>query len=178
MQSQEYTYELKIPKERVAVLIGVKGVVKRQIESATKTRLEINSKEGDVSITGKDALKLYIAKEIVQAIGRGFAPEIATLLMKQDYGFEIVSMTPFARNQNDYLRLRGRVIGKEGKSRKTIEDLTNSYVSVYGKTVSIIGNMEELVFARRAVESLLRGSLHGNVYRAIEKEKKKHRLVT
>jgi len=37
---EEYSYELKIPKERVAVLIGKEGEVKRSIEDDTKTRIK------------------------------------------------------------------------------------------------------------------------------------------
>ena len=76
-KDEEFSYELKIPKERVAVLIGKKGEIKKQIEQATNTKLKIDSKEGDVEISGEDALKLYATREIIRAIGRGFNPEIA-----------------------------------------------------------------------------------------------------
>ena len=82
---QEFTYDLRIPKERVAVLIGKKGETKRLIEHETKTKIQVNSEEGTVSLGGEDALLLYLAREIVRAIGRGFNPEVALLLLKQDY---------------------------------------------------------------------------------------------
>lgn len=171
----EYAYELKIPKERVAVLIGRQGEIKKQIERATKTRLDIDSAEGDVSISGTDALLLYTAREIVRAIGRGFSPDIALLLLKQDYGFEVLQLAPYAKTKADAERLRGRVIGEGGKSRKVIEELTDCFVSVYGKTVSIIGRVEDLPSARRAVESLLSGSRHATVYKWLERRRKEHR---
>ena len=34
----EYSYELKIPKDRVAVLIGKDGEVKKSIEEDTKSK--------------------------------------------------------------------------------------------------------------------------------------------
>ena len=46
--ASEYRYELKIPKDRIAVLIGKNGEVKREIEELTESRIEIDSKEGDV----------------------------------------------------------------------------------------------------------------------------------
>ena len=64
----EYTYELKMPKERVAVLIGTKGETKKEIELATKTKLDIDSKEGDVTIRGEDSVKIFNTKLIIQAI--------------------------------------------------------------------------------------------------------------
>ncbi len=174
MGSQEYYYELKIPKERVAVLIGKKGETKNKIQEATNTRLNIDSKEGDVSITGEDALNLYNAREVVRAIGRGFNPDIALLMLKGDYIFDAFNIEDYAsiKTKDSMTRLKGRVIGKDGKSRKTIEQLTECYIVIYGKTIGIIGQAENIANARRAVTDLLRGAPHGNVYKWLEKQKR------
>jgi ribosomal RNA assembly protein len=169
----EYNYELKIPKERIAVLIGKKGEIKNRIEEETKTKIKVDSKEGDIFINGSDALNLFTAREVISAVGRGFNPEIAELLLKADYGLEIIDITEFTgKSKSTMLRLKGRVIGKEGKSRRTIEELTECYISVYGKTIGIIGKSEDLANARRAVESLLQGSPHANVYKWLEKRRR------
>jgi ribosomal RNA assembly protein len=169
----EYNYELKIPKERIAVLIGKKGEIKKRIEEETKTKIKVDSKEGDIFINGSDALNLFTAREVISAVGRGFNPEIAELLLKADYGLEIIDITEFTgKSKSTMLRLKGRVIGKEGKSRKTIEELAECYISVYGKTIGIIGKSEDLANARRAVESLLQGSPHANVYKWLEKRRR------
>jgi|TARA_Y100000294_G_scaffold118251_1_gene109783 ribosomal RNA assembly protein len=168
-----YSYELKIPQERVAVLIGKNGEVKKNIEADTKTQIKVDSLEGDIFVYGKDALGLYTAREITRAIGRGFNPEIAKLLLKQDYVFEYVGLNEFAgKSKNTLLRLKGRVIGKEGRSRKLIEELSESFISVYGKSISIIGTAESAAMAKRAVEALLRGSTHANVYNWLEKKRR------
>ena len=169
----EYSYELKVPRNRVAVIIGKEGSVKKDIEESTNTKLNIDSKEGDVFVSGDDALGLYTAREIIKAIGRGFNPDIAKLLLKADYIFEIVDLGEYAGKSKDtMLRLKGRVIGKEGKSRKLIEELTECNISVFGKTISIIGMPDSAANARRAVEALLRGSPHANVYKWLEKRRK------
>lgn len=169
----EFRYELKIPKERIAILIGKKGKIKKEIEEETKTKIDVDSKEGDVFIIGDDGLDLYNAKEVIVAIGRGFNPEIAKLLLKPDYCFESINIKDFAGKSKDVMtRLKGRVIGKEGKSRKIIEELTECHISVYGKTVSMVGNVDYIVYARTAIESLLRGSTHANVFRFLEKKRR------
>ena len=173
----EFAYELKIPKDRVAVLIGKKGGLKRQLEQVTKTKIKIDSDEGDVSISGKDALLLYTCREIVRAIGRGFNPEIAMQLLKQDYGIEFISLNDYAATPKMLERLRGRVIGEGGKSRRTIEDLTFTNISVYGKTIGIIGRLEGIPNARRAVEALLSGRKHGTVYKFLERKRKEMRIA-
>jgi ribosomal RNA assembly protein len=171
MTSQEFGYELKIPKERIAVLIGKKGKAKREIESLTKTKIKVDSREGDVFISGEDALSLFSTREVVKAVGRGFNPEVAKLLLKPDYILEVLNVEDYA-SSNNLDRVRGRIIGTEGKARKIVETLTGCFISVYGKTVAIIGDAEKSVIARRAVESLLRGAKHGNVYKLLEKRKK------
>lgn len=168
----EYSYELRVPKNRVAVIIGKEGSVKKDIEETTNTKLNIDSKEGDVFVSGEDALGLYTAREIIKAVGRGFNPEIAKLLLKPDYVFEVIDVSEFAKSKEAMLRLKGRVIGKEGKSRRLIEELTECSISVFGRTISIIGLPESAANARRAVESLLRGSTHANVYKWLEKRRR------
>lgn len=165
----EYMHELKIPKARVAVLIGKNGETKKELEGFTNTKIDVDSKEGVVTISGKDAVKLYQVREMVLAIGRGFNPETAKLLLKQDYSVEIMSLSDFAGKKNQLERVRGRVIGKKGKSREIIEQLTETRISVYGKTVSIIGMVENVVAARNAVDLLLDGATHSTVYKKLEK---------
>lgn len=175
IEDLEFSYELRIPKERVAVLIGKKGSVKKSLEAHTKTTISIDSKEGEVRITGKDSLSLFCLKEVILAIGRGFNPDIAQLLLKQDYVLEVIYLSEYAKNKNHLIRLRGRVIGAEGKARSIIERLTETYITVYGKTVAIIGSNERAVLARRAMNSLIEGSPHANVYKWLEKTRKELR---
>jgi len=168
----EYKYDIKIPKERIAILIGKDGETKDHIEKETQTELSIDSKEGDISVLGGDPLKLYHTREIIKAIGRGFNPDLALLLLKSDFLLDVINCMEFAKSKNDLIRLRGRVIGQEGKSRKIIEDLSDCHISVYGKTVSIIGRAEQIAIARKAVDSLLGGSPHSAVYKYLEKQRR------
>lgn len=172
-----FSYDIKIPKDRVAVLIGKDGSVKKEIEDATKTALTIDSEEGDVGVTGEDAVSLYSTRDIIRAIGRGFNPEIALLLLKQDYAFELIAIEDYVKNKNQLPRVKGRVIGSEGKTRKLIEELTETYVCVYGKTVGIIGLVENVGIARRAIESLLSGSMHASVYRWLESKRRQVKMM-
>jgi ribosomal RNA assembly protein len=67
------------------------------------------------------------------------------------------------------LRLKGRVIGESGKSRKTIEDLSDTQISVYGKTIGIIGEAENTNMAKKAIDMLLTGAPHSTVFRILER---------
>lgn len=171
MDEQEYSYGLKVPRNRIAVLIGKSGEVKKQLEAETYTKIDIDSREGDVTVTGTDAINLLCTREIIKAIARGFNPEIAKLLMKQDYVFEQLDINDYVKHRSHSIRLKGRVIGEDGKSRRTIEDLSETYISVLGKTICIIGLGENVAMAKRAIEALLGGSPHASVYRALERKR-------
>lgn len=157
---------INIPEERKAVLIGKNGETKNRIEKATKTKIFVKE---DVEIDGEplDSLK---AKEIVQAIGRGFSPEISLGLLKEDTALLITKITG---SEKTIKRKLARVIGSHGKARKNIEFLTNTHISVYGKTISVIGKYEDAMNAKNAIDSLLSGSMHGYIYKNLERIKSK-----
>ena len=164
----EFQYTIKIPKERIAVLIGKSGAVKKSLEEETNTQIIVDSKEGDVIVKGEDALFLYSLKEIIKAIGRGFNPEVAQLLLKQDYAFELIELKNITKT-SQMKRIKGRVIGKNGRTREILEEHTDTNISVYGKTISIIGRIEAVNISKKAIEMLLKGSQHATVYRWLER---------
>jgi len=168
----DFEYMLKIPKSRIAPLIGTKGRTKSRLEVESGCELGIDSSEGEVRISGNNPIKLFELRNVVLAIGRGFNPEIAENLFKKDYTLEILNIRDYAKTKNSIIRLRGRVIGEKGKSRKTIEQLTDTNICVFGKTVSIIGHVYDVRDAKRAVDSLLEGGRHANVYSWLEKRRK------
>lgn len=167
-----YRHELKIPKDRIAVLIGKNGETKKEIEELTSSKVEIDSGEGDVTFESEDPLKIFTCKEMILAIGRGFNPEVARDLIKQDYILEIVAISDAAKEKNHLKRIKGRVIGSEGKARKVIEELTETDICVYGKTIGIIGRADQVGVAKRAVEMLVRGSPHASIFRWLEKQRR------
>jgi len=163
--------QLKIPKERIPVLIGTKGSVKRKIQKLTNTILKINSETGDVFIEG-EAIDIFNCLNVIKAVGRGFNPEIALKLLNEDHSLEVISIEGFARNKKDLIRIRSRLIGTNGKARDYIESLTSTHIVIYGKTVCIIGKIENVMVARQGIINLLQGSRHGNVYAYIDRQKR------
>ncbi|MFW5746300.1 MAG: KH domain-containing protein [Nanoarchaeota archaeon] len=167
-----FRYELRIPKDRIAVLIGKGGQIKDKLEDETGATIQVDSKEGDVFIEGHDVLSLYQLRDMVKAVGRGFNPETAFLLLRQDYTFELIQLKDYSPHQNHQQRIKGRVIGRAGKTRHLIEQLTDVFVTIYGKTIGIIGPIENVTVAGRAIDMLLSGSPHANVYKWLEQKRK------
>jgi ribosomal RNA assembly protein len=176
---------VKIPGDRIGALVGPNGTVKAIIERKLSIDLNVDSETGTVEITlpptAEDPTVLFRAKEVVTAIGRGFAPEHAfRLLDDEEIVFDVIDLREtVGRSPSDLKRLKGRVIGKEGKTRRIVEELSEANISVYGHTISIIGYPDQATIAREALSMLLRGSLHGTVYRFLHKKRrelKKQRL--
>ena len=54
--------------------------------------------------------------------------------------------------------------------------MTDTYITVYGKTVGIIGEVAQVSVAREALAMLIQGAMHKTVYRYLEKKKKEQLL--
>ena len=172
MPNTEY---LKIPRERVGVVIGKNGITKDEIENLTKTEIIVDSEAGTVAISPteetEDPLSVWKARYIVKAIGRGFNPEISVKLMGDETILEIINLPDYVgKSKKAILRQKARIIGKEGRTKDIITDMTGVDISIYGKTVSIIGDMEQIHIAKEAVEMILNGVRHKTVYAFLERK--------
>lgn len=161
---------LVLPRERIPVLIGTNGSTKSEIEESFGVDLDIDSGEGVVRISARegmgDPINLLRARDVVVAIGRGFSPDKALLLRDEDMMLDVIDLREvLGKNENQIRRVKGRVIGEEGKMRRAIEEATGARLSIYGHTIAIIGDYESASFAREAVEMLINGKQHSTVYK-------------
>ncbi len=170
---------IRIPTERIAVLIGKNGITKAQIEKACSVNLDIDSQSGETLISANgdvDKIQPFKAVEIVSAIGRGFSPENAMTLLKGENTLHVIDLREFAgKSPSQVERIKGRIIGEGGKARKNMENLSGTNISVYGRTVSIIGDVTKLKLAVDAISSLSSGSMHGSVYSKLESARRREK---
>lgn len=166
-----------IPAERVGVLIGEHGSVKSKIEKTCGVELRVDGETGNVAIYASgeiaDPSVLFTVKNIVLAIGRGFSPSRAFKLLDGDMILKTIDLRDyFGKSNSEVQRIKGRIIGRDGKTRGLIENLTKTDVSVYGHTVCIIGDAEKSAIASEAVEMLIRGAQHGTVYKYLHRKRR------
>lgn len=165
---------VRLPRERIGVAIGPDGEVKREIERRTGTKLTFDGETGEVTIeAGDDPLGVLCARNVLNAIARGFSSERAFLLFDEDKYLEVIDVTDYVgRSDKALVRFKGRVIGEGGKTRRIIEEMTGTCVSVYGKTIALIGVPEQLSVAREAIQMLLSGAPHSAVYGFLERTRR------
>lgn len=171
---------IRIPRERIGVLIGKDGETKKAIERISQMTLEIDSEEGDVSFNeqeAKDPLIPLKVEDVIRAIGRGFSPEHAFRIFAEDTELFIFDIYDYVgKTESHLVRVKARVIGREGKTKRVIEGLTGGVLAVYGHTVAVIADFETMDIAKKALDMLLSGSEHPTVYRYLEREMKKYHL--
>ncbi len=169
---------VRIPIERVGAVIGKEGGTKRFLEEEMGVKLDVDSREGLVTVRADSALKTdpFTATRVIEAIGRGFSPQKARRLLEDGTALEVIDLRDYGKSTNSLARIRGRVIGLKGKSRRVIEELTGCHLSVYGRTVAIIGEAGEVQQASEAVRSLATGSQHKTVYNTLQKARTKRKM--
>ncbi|UCF50661.1 MAG: RNA-processing protein [Thermoplasmatales archaeon] len=171
---------LKIPMDRVAILIGHNGETKNEIEQRSGLKINIDSKLGEVVIDDheiEDPLIVIKIENIVKAIGRGFSPQNAYRLFNDDSDFFIFDLYDYVGKKPSHIRrLKSRIIGREGKTKRVLEELTDSNISIYGHTISIISDINRINILKKSIDMLLTGSKHATVYRYVENQIRELRM--
>lgn len=168
--------DIKIGTNRIGSLIGKGGITKRKIEEKTGAAIAVDSEEGQVRIEGEDPVGVLRATEVVTAIGRGFSPERAFLLLEDDdLILDVIDLSGIEPSPQQQERLRGRIIGKGGRAREQIENMAGIEISVQGKTVAMIGLPDQIKNARAAIDMLINGVPHEAVFSFLEKKRREEK---
>ncbi|HVX02908.1 MAG TPA: KH domain-containing protein [Nitrososphaera sp.] len=178
-----FQHNIKLPKERIAVLIGKGGRIKQSIEKRCGVAIEVDSESGDAVVSTPqnkppvESMEMFKAIEIISAIARGFSPQRAMRLLEGEEIFQQIDLRDYTgRSPSALARIKGRIIGEGGKSRRTIEELSGASISVYGHTVSMIGKYREIRLATDAIDMLCRGSMHKGVYNMLQEARRHDKM--
>ncbi|MCS7142376.1 MAG: KH domain-containing protein [Aigarchaeota archaeon] len=184
MSSPHGFFVVNVPPDRLPVLIGQNGEVKRRIEALLGVRIELKSDQtvAEVRLSrpvseGGDPVALLKGRDVLTAIATGFSPERALRLAKENEVLSLIDLSEFlGRNPNNLARVKARIIGTSGRTRRIIEETTSTYISVYSDKVAIIGAPEDVKAADEAVRMLVRGSPHSAVYRFLDNYARRRKL--
>ena len=164
---------VKIPPERLGAVIGEGGSVKKEISRRLGVSINIDTVNSMAVIEPETdntpPINVVKAAEIVKAIAYGFPPDKAMSLLNEDYVLIVVDLKELLGDKENHLkRVKGRIIGEGGRARKTLEELTGTYIVVGDYHVAIIGEYERAMAAKEAIEMLVQGRMHSTVYRYLE----------
>ncbi|MCE7735396.1 MAG: RNA-processing protein [Candidatus Heimdallarchaeota archaeon] len=168
---------LRIPINRIGVVIGKKGSNRHTIEEKTLSKIIIDSDTGEVEIRAskelEDPVALLNARDIVKAIGRGFSLTQSMKLAEDNFYLEIIRLKPLVGNQPSQMRrVKSRIIGSSGKTKETIEELTGCSLVILGGTVSLIGDFEKIAVTKDALLNIINGFQVESVLSTLEEIKR------
>ena len=158
------------------LVIENKSRIKRAvpiIESKIKIHISV---EGNYANISGNEVSEFLAEEVVKAIDFGFDPRDALLLIKDDFSMEFINIKEHTKRKN-LKEVRSRVIGREGKAKNTIEELTGGVMVVHGNMVGLIVDSEHREQAVQGIILLIQGAKHGNVFAYLEKQNANLRYI-
>lgn len=154
-----------IPSEETSKII----ISKKKLESILNVKIIIKGNEISVEGSPEDE---YIAEKVIDALGFGFPLGVALSIKSEDFLFEILNIKDYTPRK-DFETIRARIIGKGGKSLKTLNTLTQCHFELKDNDVGIIGSPEYIKNAQDAIIMVIQGSKHANVYSFLEKHQVK-----
>jgi len=155
-------------KKRLEKFLNVKIIIKGERFHGGKDRdKQVKSGEEEIFVEGI-AENEYIAEKVIDAINFGFPLSVALLIKEEDFLFEILDIKKYT-HRKDFETIRARIIGKGGKTLKTLNNLTDCYFEIKNNEVGIIGSPELIKNAQDAIIFLIQGSKQANVYSYLEK---------
>ena len=146
-------------------------IVKAKKQLEKKLEVKISNRGKEVYIEGSPENE-YIAEKVVDAINFGFPISTAMLIAEEDLEFEILNIKDYT-TRKDLERIKGRLIGKGGRTLKTLSDLTECFFEIKENFIAIIGEPEFMKNAQEAAIELIKGSKQGNVYGRLERNRPK-----
>ena len=137
---------------------------KSKIEKETGVKIIIDG--GNVEFSG-GSVEEYEAGIILDAIDFGFTAKQALVLADEGRMFRKIHIRGYTKR--NLKAVRSRLIGIDGKTRRTIEDISNCKVLITESDVGIIGDTEDVTHAATAVINIIKGSKQSNMYAYLEK---------
>lgn len=168
---------LPLPIKRLARLTKQHGKLLAELEERCKVKVRTRketSEDSSVEIEG-DPEGEWLAGQILRAVDLGFEPRIAFKLFSDSVFLEVMDLgVALRRNERAIGRHKARIIGTEGKAKKTLEELTEAFIAISDdERIGIIGEFDSVRAAKEGITRLLEGSPHGSVFSYLREESRR-----
>ncbi len=152
---------------KVLIIDKLARIIKNKANLEKTLKIKIKNRGKEVSIEG-EAEDEYVAEKVIEALDFGFPYSAAISIKKDDMLFEILNIKDHTK-RSDLERVRARIIGKGGKTIKTIADLSKCFLELKDNNIGIIGPPENISAIQTGIISIIKGSKQANIYSYLEK---------
>lgn len=160
---------ITIPTKR-AELLEDKAFLKN---ACKRLGCSIKIENGNELTLEGDPLNEYEARLVIQAFARGFDFDVACKLLQEDTFFESRDLKAVFKKEAQITRIKARIIGREGKAKNYIQEVSGVDLVIYGDTVSVIGKVDDIKTALAAIDILIEGGTHNAAYTVMEKTRRR-----
>ena len=102
-----------------------------------------------------DPYAILNARDMIKLLSRSVPISQAARVLEDGVACDVVKIGNMVSNKDRFVRRRQRLIGPNGSTLKALELLTNCFIMVQGRTVSVIGSFKGLKIVRRIVEDCI-----------------------
>ncbi len=147
---------------------------KSQLEKKLNTKITLKGRQ--VTLISKNPLDEYEASIILDAMNFGFSAKKVLMIKEQEMLFRIINIKNFTRKKN-LNEVRARIIGTKGRTKRTIEDISNCHILIKDNEVGIICNAYDIEEIITGITNLIRGTKQSNTYRYLEKMNRRKKEI-
>ncbi|PIA13644.1 eukaryotic type KH-domain (KH-domain type I) [Coemansia reversa NRRL 1564] len=161
---------IRVPPHRLTPLKRDWLKIYSPIVEHLKLQVRVNPKTRMVEIRTcdetEDVGSIQKAADFVRAYCLGFSAEDSLALLRMDDlfldSFEVKDVKTLT---GDHLaRAIGRLAGKDGKTKYTIENATKTRIVLADSKIHVLGTFQNIKIAKNAISSLIMGSPPGKIY--------------
>jgi len=137
---------------------------KNELEKELNLEIKIDGKN---AVIEDSAIKEYEFSRIMDAINFGFTLKRALLLKEDNMEFKTIHIKDHTKRN---LRVvKARLIGKKGKTKRVLADVSDCEIIIKETEVGIIGEVKSVEDLEKAIISLIKGSKQSNIYQYLER---------
>ncbi|CAL8103707.1 unnamed protein product [Calicophoron daubneyi] len=155
------SYGTLFPKYREKYIKEIWPTLKKVLlEHHIRAELDLAESSMEVRTTPKtfDPFIILKARDVIRLLARSVPFEQAIRVLQDDVFADIIEIN--LNNRERFVKRRNRLIGSEGETLKALELSTNCYIVVQGKTVSAVGQYENLKQVRKIVLGCIFDNIH------------------
>jgi len=127
-----------------------------------------------IKIYLEDFYSLYKIEKVIKSIKANFSIEICEKIFREEYDIlEFDLKKVFDKKVNHLKRIKGRLIGEDGKAIKELEKRTGAKISITDRYLYIAGDSVSIQSAYYALNKLVSGTSHSKAFE-VATEMKEH----